>query len=78
MEVDHIREIIQITSRKSMVLEKNHELIMMSKIIITRDNLLLISLTIIRCTTHLEATQTTKCNSDKDDLKCIRAVMGGI
>ena len=78
MEVEHIRETNPIASHNSMVLEKDHELIMMSKIITTKGNTLLNSLTIIQCTTLLLVTLIIKCNSHKDDLKCIRAVMGGI
>ena len=78
MEVEHIRETNPIASNNNMVLEKDHELIMRSKIITTKGNMLLNSLTITQCITLLLATLTIKCNSHKDDLKCIRAVMGGI
>ena len=78
MEVEHIRETNPIASHNSMVLEKDHELIMRSKIITTKGNTLLNSLTITQCTTLLLVTLIIKCNSHKDDLKCIRAVMGGI
>ena len=78
MEVELIKETNPIASHNSMVLERDHELIMRSKIITTKGNMLLNSLTITQCTTLLLVTLTIKCNSHKDDLKCIRAVMGGI